>query len=77
MEKLVEKKDEYRDVERGMDMCTAIREMMEDSRQEGILEEKENTERERRRAEEERKRAEQLEREIEELREGLARLRSR
>lgn len=74
MKKLVEKKDEYKDVQGGMDMCTAIKEMLEDSRREGIvagiLEEREKTERER-------KRAEQLEKEIVELRKELAYLQGR
>ncbi len=88
VKKLVEKKDEYKDVQGGMDMCTAIKEMMEDSRREGIaagiLEEKERTERERRRAEEAKKRAEEektraeyLERENENLRKELERLKNK
>lgn len=77
VKKLVEKKDEYKDVQGGMDMCTAIKEMMEDSRREGILEEKEKTDRERRRAEEAKRRAEQLEKENESLRKELARLKNR
>ena len=35
VKKLVEVKDEYKDVEGRMNMCTAIREMMEDSKLEG------------------------------------------
>ena len=35
VKKLVEVKDEYKDVEGRMNMCTAIREMMEDSKSEG------------------------------------------
>lgn len=38
VKKLVEVKDEYKDVEGRMNMCTAIREMMEDSKSEGRLE---------------------------------------
>lgn len=81
VKKLVEKKDEYKDVQGGMDMCTAIKEMMEDSRREGIaagiLEEKEKTEREHRRAEEAKLRTEQLEKEIESLRKELERLKNK
>lgn len=36
--KLIEVKDEYKDVEGRMNMCTAIREMMEDSKSEGRME---------------------------------------
>lgn len=38
VKKLVEVKDEYKDVEGRMNMCTAIREMMEDSKSEGRME---------------------------------------